>query len=85
MKCTAGGQEESSRARETNKTAERVHESYKEEHFGLEHHGDSSRRGDGGSAWRDGETELDIPFQLSSLIRELRVKGHIKKMKEEKR
>lgn len=51
-----------------------LQKSYKEEHFGLEHHGDGSRRGDGGSAWRDGEAELDIPFKLSGLIRELRVK-----------
>lgn len=62
-----------------------MHRSYKEEHFGLEHHSDGSRRGDGGSTWRDGETELYIPFQLSSLIRELWVKGYIFKTKGEKK
>lgn len=55
-------------------------ESYKEEHFGLEHHRDGSRWGDGGSAWRDGETKLDIPFKLPGLIRELRRKGVIMKI-----
>lgn len=58
----------------TTKQRKLLQKSYKEEHFGLEHHGDGSRRGNGGSAWRDGEAELDIPFKLSGLIRELRVK-----------
>lgn len=50
------------------------HYTYKEEHLGFKHHSDGPRRGDGGSAWGDGETELDIPFQLCSLIRELQGK-----------
>lgn len=49
-------------------------ETYKEEHLGLEHHGDGSRRGDGGSAGGDGETELDVPLQLSRLVGELQRK-----------
>lgn len=71
--------EEESTCASKQTTLKRMHQSYKEEHFGLEHHSDGSRRGDGGSAWRDGETELDIPFQLSSLIRELWVRGYILK------
>lgn len=50
-------------------------ETYKEEHLGLEHHSDGSWRCDGGSTGRDGETELDIPLQLCSLVRELQIKA----------
>lgn len=46
-------------------------ETYKEEHLGFEHHSDGARRRDGGSTGRDGETELHVPLQLSSLVREL--------------
>lgn len=42
----------------------------KEKHFGLEHHSDGPRRGDGWGTGRDGETELDIPLELSSLVGE---------------
>lgn len=68
------GQEESTSASK-HTTVKVRRKSYKEEHFGLEHHSNGSWGGDGWSAWRDGETELDIPFQLSSLIRELWVKS----------
>lgn len=44
---------------------------YKEEHLGLEHHSDCARRGDGRSAGRYSQTELDVPLQLASLVREL--------------
>lgn len=44
---------------------------YKEKHFGLEHHGNGSW----GCNWRstgwNSEAELDIPFQLCCLVREL--------------
>lgn len=44
---------------------------YKEEHLGLEHHSDGAGRGDGRSAGRDGEAELDVPLQLCGLFWEL--------------
>lgn len=44
---------------------------YEEEHLGLEHHSDGPRRSNGRGTGRDGETELDVPLQLCSLVREL--------------
>lgn len=44
---------------------------YKEEHLGLQHHGNGSRWGNGRSAGWDGQTKLHIPIQLGRLVWEL--------------
>lgn len=44
---------------------------YKEKHLRLEYHSNGPRRSNGGSTGRDGETKLDVPFKLASLVRVL--------------